>query len=83
MSDPLKYEVKPVGGPGSPGVLFVEGQQFNVNRFYAPPAPNRHSLARATSSPPIHTGMPGDRSSHRRITDQHTDHRGSGVRRPW
>ena len=40
MVDPLKYEVKPVGGPGSPGVLFVEGQRFNVARFYAPPAPN-------------------------------------------
>lgn len=38
MIDPYKYEVKPVGGPGSPGVLFVEGQKFNVNRFYAPPA---------------------------------------------
>ena len=37
MTDPMKYEVKPVGGPGSPGVLFVEGQRFNVNRFYAPP----------------------------------------------
>jgi hypothetical protein len=40
MVDPLKYEVRPVGGPGSPGVLFVEGQRFNVARFYAPPAPN-------------------------------------------
>jgi hypothetical protein len=41
MIDPLKYEVKPVGGPGSPGVLFVEGERFNVSRFYAPPpAPN-------------------------------------------
>jgi hypothetical protein len=40
MIDPLKYEVRPVGGPGSPGVLFVEGEKFNVNRFYAPPAPN-------------------------------------------
>ncbi len=38
MVDPYKYEVKPVGGPGSPGVLFVEGEKFNVNRFYAPPA---------------------------------------------
>jgi hypothetical protein len=38
MIDPYKYVVKPVGGPGSPGVLFVEGQKFNVNRFYAPPA---------------------------------------------
>jgi hypothetical protein len=40
MIDPLKYEVKPVGGPGSPGVLFVEGQQFNIARFYVPPTPN-------------------------------------------
>jgi hypothetical protein len=39
MSDPLKYEVRPVGGPGSPGVLFVEGQRFNVSRYYAPPPP--------------------------------------------
>jgi hypothetical protein len=40
MVDPLRYEVKPVGGPGSPGVLYVEGQQFNIARFYAPPTPN-------------------------------------------
>ena len=38
MIDPLKYEVRPVGGPGSPGVIFVEGEKFNVSRFYAPPA---------------------------------------------
>ncbi len=34
---PVKYEVRPVGGPGSPGVLFVEGERFNVRRLYAPP----------------------------------------------
>jgi hypothetical protein len=39
LSDPLKYEVRPVGGPGSPGILFVEGERFNVRRFYAPPPP--------------------------------------------
>jgi hypothetical protein len=39
LSDPLKYEVKAVGGPGSPGVLFVEGEKFNVRRFYAAPPP--------------------------------------------
>ena len=39
MKDLLKYEVRPVGGPGSPGVLFVEGERFNVRRFYAPPPP--------------------------------------------
>jgi hypothetical protein len=38
MIDPYKYEVKRVGGPGSPGILFVEGEKFNVSRFYAPPA---------------------------------------------
>ena len=38
MNDPIKYEVKPVGGPGSPGVLFVEGEESNVSRVYAPPA---------------------------------------------
>ncbi len=34
---PLRYQVLPVGGPGSPGVLFVEGKQFNVRLLYAPP----------------------------------------------
>jgi hypothetical protein len=38
---PIKYEVRPVGGPGSPGVLFVEGQKANLQRVYAPsPLPN-------------------------------------------
>ena len=35
----LRYEVRPVGGPGSPGVLYVEGERFNVKRYYAPPPP--------------------------------------------
>lgn len=34
---PMRYEVRPVDGPGSPGVLFVEGERFNVQRVYAPP----------------------------------------------
>jgi hypothetical protein len=38
MADEYKYEVRQVGGPGSLGVLFVEGEKFNVRRFYAPPA---------------------------------------------
>ncbi|MGP0068085.1 MAG: hypothetical protein ACLQGP_31370 [Isosphaeraceae bacterium] len=40
MIDPLKYEVKPVGGPGTPGILFVEGERYNVSRYYAAPVPN-------------------------------------------
>jgi len=39
LTDPLKYQVQPVGGPGSPGVLLVEGERYNVQRFYAPPPP--------------------------------------------
>jgi hypothetical protein len=38
LRDPIEYEVRPVGGPGSPGALFVAGQRYNVQRLYAPPA---------------------------------------------
>ena len=38
LRDPIKYEVRPVGGPGSPGVLFVEGEQYDVRRTYGTPA---------------------------------------------
>jgi hypothetical protein len=31
---PFKYQVRPVGGPGSAGVLFVEGEKFNIRRIY-------------------------------------------------
>jgi hypothetical protein len=31
---PFKYQVRPVNGPGSTGVLFVEGEKFNVERIY-------------------------------------------------
>jgi hypothetical protein len=36
----IKYEVKPVGGPGRPGELFIKGQgsKPNLKRVYAPPA---------------------------------------------
>lgn len=40
LQRPLRYEVRPVGGPGSPGALFVEGQNFNRGFIYAPPAPD-------------------------------------------
>jgi hypothetical protein len=38
LRPPIKYEVRQVAGPGSPGVLFVEGQKFNIRGFYAPPS---------------------------------------------
>ena len=44
MVDPISFEVRPVGGPGSPGVLFVEGECFNSARFYAPPPPPNVSV---------------------------------------
>jgi len=47
LTKPIRYEVKPVGGPGSPGELFVEGQKFNVKRLYSPL--------------PMPTMQPGDR----------------------
>jgi hypothetical protein len=31
---PFKYHVRPSSGPGSPGVLFVEGERFNIQRIY-------------------------------------------------
>jgi hypothetical protein len=37
IRDPIKYKVKPVGGPGSPGVLTVEGNEADVQRRYSPP----------------------------------------------
>ena len=37
LRDEIRYEVRPVNGPGSPGALFVQGGQFNVQRLYSPP----------------------------------------------
>ena len=31
---PFKYQVRPMSGPGSTGVLFIEGEKFNVQRVY-------------------------------------------------
>ncbi len=31
---PFKYDVRRPGGPGTTGELFVEGERFNVHRFY-------------------------------------------------
>ena len=39
LRDELKYEVvKHVEGPGSTGVLFVEGEKFTLRRRYTPPS---------------------------------------------
>jgi Pretoxin HINT domain len=37
IRDPIKYKVKPVGGPGSTGALTVEGRKADTQRRYSPP----------------------------------------------
>ncbi len=39
IQTPIEYEVRPVGGPGSPGTLYIEGKAYNLQRIYAPPPP--------------------------------------------
>ena len=36
LRDPVKYEVRPVNGPGSPGELLVKQKDINVKRRYSP-----------------------------------------------
>ena len=31
---PFDYKVRPINGPGSEGVLFVEGERYNIQRLY-------------------------------------------------
>jgi hypothetical protein len=38
LRDPIQYEVRPVGGPGSPGAIFLKGKKLNVQRRYSPPS---------------------------------------------
>ncbi len=37
LHEPIKYAVKPSEGPGSRGVLFIEGEKVNVARSYEAP----------------------------------------------
>ncbi len=39
LRDPVKYEVKKVKGPGSPGELLIKRKDANVKRIYSPLAP--------------------------------------------
>ena len=49
---PLRYEVRPVDGPGTTGVLFVEGERHNVRRVYnAPALPFEFGLEAAAFDP--------------------------------
>jgi hypothetical protein len=58
LQDEIRYEVRPVNGPGSPGVLFVQGRQFNVQRLYAPPSIPANLLTLAQWGDTDYYGMP-------------------------
>jgi Pretoxin HINT domain len=38
LRDPIKYEIRPVNGPGSQGQLVIKQPDKNVKRLYSPPA---------------------------------------------
>ncbi len=46
IREPIQFEVRPVGGPGSPGELFIKGRgdKANLKRVYAPPPAPEVSL---------------------------------------
>ena len=48
LGEKIKYQVRPVSGPGSQGVIVIENRQANVSRIYSPPPP------------PTVTARPGD-----------------------
>jgi len=55
LRKPLKYQVRPIDGPGSTGVLFVEGERFNVQQLFqtAPVNPSWFQNRIFTSSIPF------------------------------
>jgi hypothetical protein len=53
---PMKFEVRPVAGPGTAGVLFVEGERYNVRRVYEAPAVSMAGISNRFFAP----GMPYD-----------------------
>ncbi len=48
---PFKYEVERIGGPGTVGELFVEGERFNIRRFYQNAACSIRTCFRTGSHP--------------------------------
>ena len=39
LRDPVKYEARPIKGPGLPGSVTVNGPSYNIEHVYAPPPP--------------------------------------------
>ncbi len=50
---PFQYEVRKVDGPGSVGRLFVEGERFNLQRFYQDPPFNPANLPPRLFAPSV------------------------------
>ncbi len=50
---PFKYEVRRPGGPGTTGELFVEGERFNVQRFYLNPSVNPGAIPQRIFAPSV------------------------------
>ncbi len=65
LRDEIKYEVRPVAGPGSPGILLVQGKQVDVRRLYAPPSIPDQLLLMAQSGQNDAWGMAEVRSGSR------------------
>lgn len=59
VQKPLRWEVKPVGGPGDPGTLFVEGEKYNIQRSYRVAAPPRARPRRFRTGETLLVGADG------------------------
>jgi hypothetical protein len=45
IRQPLRFEIRPVEGPGSTGTLFVEGERADLRRFYSAPPPEMREFS--------------------------------------
>ena len=50
---PFRYEIRPVNGPGTDGVLFVDGERYNIYREYQDPAIEPLALAPRLFAPSV------------------------------
>jgi hypothetical protein len=64
IRDTIKYEVKPVNGPGSPGEILIKNKNVNIDRRYSPPPtptipvlPNDYVGTDASGLPVIYRGL--------------------------
>jgi hypothetical protein len=50
---PFRYRVQPLGGPGSQGGLFVDGERFNIQRLYQIDPVDQSRLPRRIFTPDV------------------------------